>query len=97
MKFTDSELQMFYERAIPLMASLPEDLRPVCALMDAFGWFSVIEGEETPRVREVMERLMAPELRPALRRWYQYYGGDMNPAAIAFREHLSQLTGERFG
>jgi hypothetical protein len=93
-KFTDSQLQQHYERVLPLTKYLPEELRPVCALMDAYGRFRVTDGEQSPTVCEVLQILAAPELRPALRRWYRDHAGQMNPTATEFRQTLSQLLGE---
>ena len=93
-KFTDSQLQQHYEQVLPLTTYLPEELRPVCALMDAYGRFRVTDGEQADRVREVLQKLTAPELRPALRRWYRDHTGDMNPTATEFRQTLSQIVGE---
>jgi len=78
------------------MTSLPEDLRPVCGLMDGCQYFGLVNGTNSPQRREGMELLLSTELRPALRRWYQR-ADDMNPAAVEFREQLSELAGERFG
>ena len=79
------------------MTGLPADLLPVCGLLDAFQWFILTEGEDSPRVREALEHLLSSEMRPALRRWYQRFGEGINPAAIQFRERLATLAGERFG
>src|SRR6266576_3987386 len=68
MQFDDVELQQHYERVVSLVTNLPEDLRSVCGLMDAFHWFSVSEGEHSPRARDIFQRLTALELRPALRK-----------------------------
>jgi hypothetical protein len=93
-KFTDAQLQQHYERVLPLTTYLPEELRPVCALMNAYGRFRVTDGEQADRVREVLQKLTAPELRPALRRWYRDHTGEMNPTATEFRQTLSQIVGE---
>jgi hypothetical protein len=79
------------------MTSLPEEQRLVCALLDAYQWFGLTEGEDSPRVVEAMAHLLSAELRPALRSWYRGCGDDMNPAATEFRQRLSRLAGERFG
>ena len=93
-EFADSQLQQHYERVLPLTTYLPEELRPVCALMDAYGRFRVTDGEQSPTVREALQILTAPDLRPALRRWYRDYTGEMNPTATKFRQTLSQIVGE---
>ncbi len=94
MKFTDSQLQQHIERVLPLTTYLPEELRPVCALMDAYSRFLVTDGEQGERVRELLAKLTAPELRPALRGWYRHHTGEMNPTATEFRHTLSELVGE---
>lgn len=93
-KFTDSQLQQHFERVLPLTLDLPEELRAISALMDAYSRFRVTDGEQGVRVREVLQKLTAPELRPALRGWYRYHTGEMNPTAAEFRHTLSQLVGE---
>jgi len=95
--FRDPQLQKHYERAVSVVQGCPPAQLPICALLDAWHWFHLIEGDESPRTREAIEQLLSPELRPALRSWYQRYGEDMNPAAIEFRERLGELAGERLG
>ena len=95
--YADAKLQQHVERAVALMASLPDEQRPVCGLLDACQWFGLTEGQYSPRVAEALEHLLSAELRPALRSWYRECSDDMNPAATEFREHLSTLAGERFG
>ncbi|MGA1237210.1 MAG: hypothetical protein ACO34E_10125 [Limisphaerales bacterium] len=97
MIFADAKLQQHVERAVTIMTSLPDEQRPVCGLLDAFQFFSLTEGEDSPRAAEAMKHLLSAELRPALRSWYRRCGDDMNPAAMEFREHMSELAGERFG
>jgi hypothetical protein len=95
--YADTKLQQHVERAVALMASLPDEQRPVCGLLDACQWFGLTDGEDSPRVAEAMKRLLSAELRPALRSWYRSCGDDMNPGATEFRERLSELAGVRFG
>ena len=97
MIFADTKLQQHVERAASLMTSLPDEQRPVCGLLDAWHWFCLVEGEQSPRVAEALRLLLSPELRPALRQWYQRCGENMNPNALEFRARLSTLAGERFG
>jgi len=97
-KITDEQLRQHFDRVLLVMKdSYPAEERPVVALLDAWQWFRLTEGADSPRVAECIGHLLAPELRPALRRWYQRFGSDMNPAAIEFRDRLSELAGERFG
>jgi hypothetical protein len=97
MTFRDPQLQKRFERGVSLVQGCPADQIPVCALFEARQFFQLAEGDESPRANEAIEHLLAPELRPALRSWYQRFGENMNPAAIEFRERLSQIAGEKFG
>ena len=97
MTINDPQLKRHVERAVGLMTSLPEDLRPICGLLDAYQFFGLVEGAESSQAREALELLLSTELRSALRRWYERCGDDMNPAALEFRQRLSGLAGERFG
>jgi hypothetical protein len=97
MIFRDAKLQQHCERTASLMTSCPAEQLPVLGLLDAWYWFSLVEGEKSLRAAEAVEHLLSPELRPALRQWYQRWGADMNENAIRFRDRLSELAGERFG
>ena len=94
LKFTDPELQQCYESNLAGARSSPAVGRQVGALIAAHGLFHMLEGPHSSRVHETIDHLLLPELRPALRRWYQGSGADATPAAIALRDHLSQLAGE---
>ena len=97
MKFKHTELQKHVDRAASLITGLPDDERPVFGLMDAWYWFRVTQGEESPIAAEAVEFLLSTDLRQPLRNWYRRCGENMNPAAIEFRDSLSRLAGERFG
>ena len=96
MTFRDAKLQQHCERAASVVSGCPPEQLPVLALLDAWYWFRVTEGKDSPRVAEAVEHLLSPELRPALRQWYQRLGQGMNDNASRFRDHLSELAGERF-
>jgi hypothetical protein len=97
-KFKDEQLQKRVDHMMSFpVGNLPDDQRPIFALMDAYEWFHRIDGGKSPRVDEVIETLLSPELRPALQSWYKRWGDKMNPAATDFREHLSKLAREKFG
>ena len=95
MNFTDSQLQKCYESNLAEAADLSGELRQVRALMAVYDLFQMLEGPHSSRVHETIEHLLVPGLRPGLRRWYQRSGAETNPAAVALRDHLSQLAGER--
>lgn len=97
MTFRDAELQKRFERVLSTAQSCPPEQLPVCALLDAWHWFRLLDGEDSPRSSEAIELLLAPELRPALRDWYRRLGDEMNPYAIEFRDQLGELAGELFG
>jgi hypothetical protein len=97
MTFRDAQLQKRFERVISIAQSCPPDQLPIHALLDAWNWFRLIDGVESPRSSEAIELLLSPELRPALRDWYHRWGDQMNPFAIEFRDHLSEIAGEKFG
>lgn len=93
--FTDPQLQKCYDRNFAETAERSGELRQVAALIAAHDVFRMMEGPHSPRVHEAIEHLLLPTLRPGLRSWYQRPDAEMGPAAIEFRDHLSQLAGER--
>lgn len=97
MTIRDAQLQKRFERVISTVQGCPSNQLPVYGLLDAWHWFHLLEGEESSRSSEAIELLLSPELRPALRDWYHRWGDQMNPFAIEFRDHLSEIAGERFG
>ena len=94
MNFTDPQLQKFYAARIAEPSSCPGDLRPISALMAAHDTFRMLEGPHSARVHEVIQNLLRPRSRAALRRWYQRPGAADAREAEDFRSHLSQLAGE---
>src|SRR5688572_27301077 len=97
MTFRDPKLQQHCERAAAVVKGCPPEQLSVLGLLDAWYWFHLVEGQDSPRAAEAIELLLSPELRPALRQWYSDAGDDMNENALQFRDRLSQLAGERFG
>ena len=97
MTFSDAKLQQHVERVAACATGLPDEQRLVCGLLDAYQLFQLTEGEQSPRVAEAVQKLLSAELRPALRSWYRSFGDNMNANAIAFRDRLGELAGERFG
>ncbi len=97
MKFKDMQLEQCYERNFVDTIGFSEDLREVCALLAVYDFFRMLEGPHSERVDEALHMLISPELRPALHEWYQRNSTNLNAAEAALRDHLGQLTGERFG
>lgn len=97
MTIHDPKLKAHVERVCALATSLPLNLRPVCGLMDAYDWYARVDGPDSGQAREALNLLLSEELRPELRGWYQRCGNEMNPAALEFRQRLSDLAGEGFG
>jgi hypothetical protein len=94
--FTDPQLQKCYESNLTGAAGFSDELRQVSALIAAHDLFQMLEGSHSARVHETIERLLLPELRLALRCWYQRSEAeaDLKSAAVGFRDQLSQLAGE---
>ena len=97
LKFTDPQLQKCYDSHLSKAAESSDELREVGALIAAHDMFRLLEGPHSPRVHEAIEHLLLPELRAALRNWYRRPDAETNPAVTEFRDHLTQLAGERFG
>jgi hypothetical protein len=105
-QFEDPELQRFMQKAnaVPV-GNLSPECRPIFNLMEAFGWYRVVDSEplpfqrpwqpQTPRVKLIIGRLTSTELRPALRAWYRQSPAEMNSFASDFRDVLSELVGEK--
>lgn len=98
MTFQHPDLEQHFERVMALsVGGLPDDERPVFALMDAYGWFRLIDGDQTAKIQEIVDHLLSPELRPALKSWYRRHKtGSTNNAFNEFRDRLSELAGEKF-
>src|ERR1700761_9487133 len=97
MTFADAQLQKHIGQVVSVVQDCPSDQLLICALLDAWHWFHLVEGDESPRAKEAIEHLLSPELRPALRSWYRRLGEAISPAAVKFREQLAEMVGERFG
>ena len=95
MNFKDIQLQKCYDSSFGEASDASEDLRQVRALIATHQVFLMFEGPHSSRVHETIEHLLLPSLRPGLRRWYQRADAETNPAAVEFRDHLSQLAGEK--
>ena len=96
MTFRDRILQQHCERISHIATDYSSTQLLVIGLLDACRFFQINEGDSSPRAAEALEHLLSPELRPDLRQWYRESGEDMNPNALAFRDRLSELAGEKF-
>jgi hypothetical protein len=95
MNFTDPQLQKCYENNFTEAGDFSDELRQIRALIAVYGVFQMFEGTHSSRVHETIEHLLAPELRPGLRRWYGRAGADKDSSAVALRNRLNQLAGEK--
>jgi hypothetical protein len=95
MNFTDPQLQKCYEKHFAEAPEFPGELRQVRALIAAHDLFQMLEGPHSSRVHETIWHLLLPKLRPGLRCWFQRAGADKDFTAVALRDHLSQLAGEK--
>lgn len=95
MSFTDPQLQRCYETNLAGAADLSAPLRQVSALIAVHGVFQMFEGSHSPRVHETIEHLLLPGVRPGLRGWYQRTDADHDSGAVALRERLNLLAGEK--
>ena len=93
--FTDPQLQQCYASNFASAVDPSDELRQVRALIAVHDLFAMLEGSHSARVHETIERLLAPRLRSPLRRWYQRADADKDSGAVAFRDHLSRLAGEK--
>jgi len=93
--FSDSQLQKSYDLNLAAVIGSSEEVRQVCALIAVHDFFQMIEGPHSARVHEIMERLLSPQARAGLRDWYRQCGSQLNASAMAFRDQLNTLTGER--
>jgi hypothetical protein len=94
MNFEDSKLKQHYERVASLMTTLPRNMRPICALLDAWQWFKLTEGKDSPRVHETVRLLARPELRSSLKTWYLRQT-TTNVAIDEYRHALEQIIEEK--
>jgi hypothetical protein len=96
MNFTDTQLQACFERNLVEGTASTPSLNQVRALIATHDWFSMLEGAHSTRVHDTIDLLLSPGLRAGLRSWYGQTGAELNPTAVQFRDHLSQLAGEKF-
>ena len=99
MTFQHPEVQRAYEQGMSckvLTRGFSYEERQVFALMDIYFWFQTTEGRESAKAQEIVSSLLSPELRPALRDFYERRSDSDAPAFTEFRDYLSALAGERF-
>ena len=99
MMFKHSEVQQFHDRVIALkIGGLSDEERPIFALIDAYGWFRLLDGDQSSKIQEIISHLLSPELRSALKSWYgRHMETEANSVASELRENLSKLAGEKLG
>lgn len=95
MNFSDSQLQQSYDLNLAAAVGSSEEAREVCALMAVHEFFEMIEGPHSARVHEIIDRLLSPGVRVALRGWYRQRGIRLDASASIVRNRLNLQTGER--
>jgi len=93
--FTDAQLRKCYASNFTEAGGFSDELCQVRALIAVHDLFQMLEGPHSSRVHETIEHLLLPGLRPGLRRWYQRFDAENDLAAVALRDHLNQLAGEK--
>jgi hypothetical protein len=98
MTFQHSDVEQAYKRVMALhVAGLTDEEQPVFALMDAYGWFRLIDGDQTAKIQEIISLLLSPDMRPGLRSWYRRHATTTtNSVFTEFRDRLSKIAGESF-
>ncbi len=94
MNFTDPKLRKYYEANLAEVSGCPAELRSISALIAAHDTFQMLEGPHSRRVHEVIQHLLLPSARAALRLWYKRPGASDMPNTAELKTHLSQLAGE---
>ena len=103
-KFQDLELCSYFEENERIGKLAPDpDTQMIFRLFDAYDRFRVFEEDppltdeswpKSGKIREIVQYLVAPENRAALKKWYVQAPRDLNPAAQQMRSRLSKLIGE---
>lgn len=95
MNFADPQLKECYDRNFEPVPGFSDEMGQVCALIAIHDLFQMLEGPHSARVHETIDHLLSPGLRAGLREWYRRSDLELDRSAIDFRDHLSQLAGER--
>jgi hypothetical protein len=93
--FTDAQLEKYYDQNLAEAKDSSKSLRQVHTLIGMYEWFQMLEGKHSPRVHEVIDHLLLPEVRQGLREWYQRPGAETDSATIEFRTQLNRMAGEQ--
>jgi len=94
--FTDPRLKRSYENHFNEVQTLSDEQRQVHALMGVYHLAQVLGGFDSAGVHETIWHLLLPQLRPALRRWYQRPDLPKNDAAVLLRDYLNSFLREAF-
>ena len=93
--FSRPSLQTCYRSGLVASANLPADLRQVSALLELHDAVRTMEGPHSAGVHEIIDILISPRMRPELRCWYRHFGAELDHPAVAVRDHLNHLVGEK--
>lgn len=92
--FNDPLLRKCYDRSFREMVDCPGEQRQIRALIATYEVMRMFEGGRSARVHEIIALMLAPELRPALRKWFRAEARSSDLDLVELRKHLVELTGE---
>lgn len=95
MLFSDPQLRYCCESNLAESGHFPDGLRQVGAPLKVCRTSVMFEAMDFACIHRTIDQLHLSALRPGLRRWYERANGDLDRAALVFREHLNDLAGER--
>ena len=95
--FSRPSLQTHYRSSLVAAENLPADVRQVSALLELHDAVRMMEGPHSAGVHEIINILVSLPMRVELRCWYRHFGAELDPPAMAVREQLNGLIGERLG
>jgi hypothetical protein len=98
MTFQHQDVQQACEQGMActlLTRGFSDEERQVSALASAYFWFDTMEGDQSPKVAEIVSHLLSAELRPALKSWFRRFSKCDTTGFTTFRDYLSNLARER--
>lgn len=95
--FTDPLLQKCFDRSLREADEGTEAEGQVRALVATYEVMRMFEGGHSARVHETIEKLLSPELQPALGRWLRQRGKEDSSDLEELRRQLGDLGETKAG